>query len=434
MGNITGLGRFILLAGLAYLLIFAGLVTLNGEMLALALPLVIYLTATLVQRAPRIQLSAERTISADTLPQNQPVEVTVKITNDGSDLDEVLIVDVLPRGMQLLEGKTRVLTSLPHGASLEMHYTARAGRGSYIFNELQVSATDHLGVLRDHAEVPARKRMVYLPEITRLKKVAIRPTRTHGHFGPIPSRQAASGVEFFGLREYQMGDPRRWINWRASARHDQQIFVNQFEQERIADVGIILDARQQSNIAMPGGKSLFEYSVLAAGSLSEALLKAGNRVALLIYGFGMERTFRGYGKIQQERILYSLGQARTGHNFALESLGYLPTRFFPAGSQIVMVSPLMTGDVPPLMQLRACGYDLLVVSPDPVDFEARELGVKGDMAWDLARVERALLLRKLQRLGIRILDWQVDRPFEPLVRAALGRISPGRRLGLKGSV
>src|SRR5512143_1240224 len=151
---------------------------------------------------------------------------------------------------------------------------------------------------------------------------------------------------------------------------------------------------------MPDGKSIFEYSVQAAGSLSEALLGDGNRVALLIYGFGMERTFRGYGKVQQERILYALGQARTGHNFALESLGFLPTRFFPAGSQIVMVSPLMMNDVPALTQLRATGYELMIVSPDPVEFEAREIGVKGDLAWQLARVERVLLMRKLQRLGI----------------------------------
>ena len=146
----------------------------------------------------------------------------------------------------------------------------------------------------------------------------------------IPSRQAATGIDFYGLRDYQMGDPRRWINWRASARYDQHLFVNQFEQERIADVGIIVDARQQSNIVLADGQSIFEYSVHAAGSLSQALINDGNRVSLMIYGFGVERTFRGYGKIQQERIMYALGQARIGHNFALESLGYLPNSLLPS--------------------------------------------------------------------------------------------------------
>src|SRR5512143_2561321 len=143
---------------------------------------------------------------------------------------------------------------------------------------------------------------------------------------------------------------------------------------------------------MPDGKSLFEYSVLAAGSLSEALLNDGNRVALLIYGYGMDRTFRGYGKVQQERILYALGRARTGHNFALESLGYLPTRFFPPGSQIVMISPLLLEDVPPLTQLRATGYEVMVITPNPVNFEAEGHALKGDLAWQVATLERALLL------------------------------------------
>ncbi len=427
-------GRFILLAGLAYLLIFTGLLTLHGGIVALALPLVTYLVATLVHRAPHMQLSAERSVSADTLPQNTPIEVTVKITNNGPDLDEVVIDDRLPRGLELIEGKTRALTSLPHGASLTLRYTVRGKRGSYLLNELRVTASDHLGVLKEEDVIPAPARFVYLPDIARLRKVTIRPQRTHGHFGPIPSRQPGSGVDFYGLREYQMGDPRRWINWRASARHEQHVFVNQFEQERIADVGIIVDARMQSNITLRDGQTLFEFSVQAAGSLSDALINDGNRVGLLVYGYGMDRTFRGYGKIQQERILYALGRARTGHNFALESLGYLPTRFFPAGSQIVMISPLLMNDLPALSRLRACGYDVLVVSPDPTDFEARALGVKGELPWELANIERMLLLRKLQRMGIRVLDWEVEKPFEPLVRATLSRVSVGRRLGLKGSL
>jgi len=427
-------GRFILLAGLAYLLIFTGLLTLHGGIVALALPLVTYLVATLVHRAPHMQLSAERSVSADTLPQNTPIEVTVKITNNGPDLDEVVIDDRLPRGLELIEGKTRALTSLPHGASLTLRYTVRGKRGSYLLNELRVTASDHLGVLKEEDVIPAPARFVYLPDIARLRKVTIRPQRTHGHFGPIPSRQPGSGVDFYGLREYQMGDPRRWINWRARARHEQHVFVNQFEQERIADVGIIVDARMQSNITLRDGQTLFEFSVQAAGSLSDALINDGNRVGLLVYGYGMDRTFRGYGKIQQERILYALGRARTGHNFALESLGYLPTRFFPAGSQIVMISPLLMNDLPALSRLRACGYDVLVVSPDPTDFEARALGVKGELPWELANIERMLLLRKLQRMGIRVLDWEVEKPFEPLVRATLSRVSVGRRLGLKGSL
>lgn len=430
--EVTGqlaLGRFLVLSGLAFTLVFAGLLSMNGGPLVLAIPLLVYLTFTLFNRPPDIQLTANRTVTQEMVQQYSLIQVKVEITNHGPDLEEALIEDHLPNGLQLVEGKTRVLTSLPAGTTFEMNYTVRARRGRYFLQDILVSASDHLGVSRKRVLLPARKKLLFLPQVTRLRKISIRPQRTHGHFGPIPSRKTGSGVDFYGLREYQMGDPRRWINWRANARHDQLLFVNQFEQERIADVGIILDARQQSNIILPNGESLFEYGVLAAGSVSEALLNMGNKVGLVIYGYGMERVFPGYGKVQQKRILRALGQARTGHNFALESLGSLPTRFFPYGSQIVMISPLVSSDVPAFARLRANGYEIVVISPDPVAFEAGPDAPKGEVAVEIARVERVLTLRKLQRMGIRILDWPIDRPFEPLVRATLSRLTPGRVRG-----
>ncbi len=424
-------GRFLLLGSIIYALFFLGLVTLNGGPLVLSLPLIIYLGAALLHRPPKAQLQAARSFSADTIPQLTPVEVKVIIKNEGPDLEEVLLEDNLPQGLTLVDGDTRALTSMPHGSEVELSYTIRARRGSYDFKEVSVTAGDHLGVLRQKVELPAAARLVFLPESVHLKHVAIRPPRTHGHSGPIPARKAGSGVDFYGLREYQMGDPRRWINWRASARHEQNLFVNQFEQERIADVGIILDARQQSNIVMKNGESLFEYGVLATASLSDAFLSDGNRVGLLIYGFGMERTFPGYGKVQQDRIMRALGQAHTGHNFALESLRYLPTRFFPAGSQIVFVSPLLAEDVPAFTRLRATGYEVMVVSPNPVNFEAHAMKAYGGLAWKLASIERSLLIHKLERMGIRVLDWSVDQPFEPLVRSKLSRAVPVQRVAVR---
>ena len=415
-------GRFLVLGSLIYALLFLGLITINGGFLALAIPLVVYLGAALLHHSPAVQLSITRTLSADSLQQHNPVTVKVRIVNEGADLEELLIEDPLPRGLERTEGKNTVLTSLAKGAAVEVEYTIRGRRGTYYFQDVLVTAGDHLGVIRQKAILPARASLTYLPDSTRLGRVAIRPPRTHGHSGPIPARKQGAGVDFYGLREYQLGDPRRWINWRASARHDQELFVNQFEQERIADVGIILDARKQSDITLQNGESLFEHSVMAVASLSDAFLKDGNRVGLLIYGFGLHRTFPGYGKIQQDRIMRALGQARTGHNFALESLRYLPTRFFPAGSQIVMVSPLASSDVAAFTRLRACGYEILVISPDPVDFEARGLGKNGELSWKIANIERALLLHRINRLGVRVVDWQVDKPFAPLVRTRLSRM------------
>jgi uncharacterized protein (DUF58 family) len=264
------------------------------------------------------------------------------------------------------------------------------------------------------------RRLAILPFVPSMRRIPIRPLRTRGFAGPITSRQAGSGTDFFGVRTYEPGDPQRWINWRLSARHPREIFVTQFEQERIADVGLILDARERNNV-MANGDSLFECAVEATAALADMFLADGNRVGLLIYGRGLERTFPGYGKRQRERILQALAGARLGGSLVFDNLDYLPTRFYPAKSQIVLISPLCEADPPVLSRLRARGYHVLVVSPDPIDFEKRGIPQTeiGKMAIRIARAQRNLWTYQLKRLGIPVIDWRVDQPLDAAVRVGM---------------
>ncbi|MCK7482209.1 MAG: DUF58 domain-containing protein [Candidatus Moduliflexus flocculans] len=78
-----------------------------------------------------------------------------------------------------------------------------------------------------------------------------------------------------GTRPFVDGDPQRHINWKASARWD-TLITNLFEQERIADIGIVLDARKVAEVSN-GDESLFEHSVQAAAGLARYFLGKGNR-------------------------------------------------------------------------------------------------------------------------------------------------------------
>jgi len=77
-----------------------------------------------------------------------------------------------------------------------------------------------------------------------------------------------------------------------------------------------------------------------------------------------------------------------------------------------------------LIRLRARGYSLLVVSPDPVSFEAQALGSDRTVALAarIARLERAMLIHRLQRAGVQVVDWQVERPFDQVVHTTLVRL------------
>ena len=78
----------------------------------------------------------------------------------------------------------------------------------------------------------------------------------------------------------------------------------------------------------------------------------------------------------------------------------------------------------PLIQLRAQGYEVMVVSPNPVNFELSYLPSNETfgLAGRVIRMERTLLLQRMGRAGIHVLDWDVAEPFDLFVRRRLGRI------------
>jgi uncharacterized protein (DUF58 family) len=398
------------------------MLNMQGEFLALALPLVTYLLVGYIQAPEKTNFKATRHLSAERVSPNANVDITVTVTNHGPGLEEVLLDDPVPEGLTVHSGFSRHLVMLGKGASYTFKYTASGPRGGYVFDALEAQVSDPIALRSTRVRVEAQGRLFVLPPVTRIRPVAIRPRRTRVYAGSIPARAGGTGTEFFGVREYQPGDAPSAINWRASARYVDKLYANEFQQERVADVAIVLDGRLRTN-EFARGHSLFEYSVQAAGSLADALLTQGNRVGLLVYATYLAWTFPGYGKIQRERILHALANAKTGESQVFSDLEHIPTRLFPAKSQIILVSPLCEEDFPTLLQLRAQGYEVMVVSPNPVKFELSYLPANElvQLAGRVIRMDRALLLQKMERAGIHVLDWDIAEPFDHFVRRRLGR-------------
>jgi uncharacterized repeat protein (TIGR01451 family) len=416
------MSRSLLLSLLSYSLLLAGMITVEGALLALALPLVTYLIVGYLQAPEKIKLEATRHLSAERVSPDTKVDVTVTVTNRGPSLEEVLLEDVLPNGLTVRSGYSRHLLRLKKDETYTFAYTVSGPRGGYVFEVVQARVHDHLAVSRSVVRVESKGRLFVLPPVTRIRQVAIRPRGTRVYAGTIPARAGGAGTDFFGVREYQPGDPPRAINWRASARSVDKFYANEFQQERVADVGIVLDGRLRTN-EFGRGRSLFEYSVQATASIADALLNQGNRVGLLLYASYLSWTFPGYGKIQRERILHALANAKTGESQVFSDLEHIPQRLFPPKSQILLVSPLSDDDLNPLIQLRAQGYEVMVVSPNPVKFELAYLPMNETigLAGRVVRMERALLLQKMGRSGIHALDWDVSEPFDLFVKRRLSR-------------
>jgi uncharacterized protein (DUF58 family) len=415
------MSRVFILGLLIFLLVIGGLATLKAGWLALAIPLAVYLFASFLLAPERVDLTVARSISVERTAPGMPIIVTLTITNNGSELYHLLLHDPLPPFLKITDGSATRLTSLKTRQTITWTYTMTGQRGFHVFSGLEAEVGDPFGVLVQHQVLPTSGQILILPFAPRVRRVSIRPRVTRVYSGTIPARQGGSGVEFFGVREYAPGDPPRAINWRSTARHQQAVFANEYEQERVADVGIILDGRQRVN-EFSHGRSIFEHSVVAAASLTNAFLSTGNRVGLLVYGQFVNWTYPNYGKLQQERILQALARATTGDSQVFSGM-YIPRSLFPAHSQIVLVSPTHFEDVEALVRLRAGGYSLIVVSPDPVLFESRFLPQSAEVRYAarILRLQRHVTLQRLRHAGIQVVDWDVEHPFERVVQSVLSR-------------
>lgn len=412
-----------LTVGLAILaLFFTSLIARSGVLAWMALPFLFYLVIGVLQApaSEKVHFEATRSLSAAGSEGDPTWEMRVTVRNLGAAVDHLLLSDRLDPGMEIIEGSIQRPVAIGAGEETELKYTFRAGRGMFTWKSLRIVASDPLGLIETELKLPAEAEATVHPEMEKFPSITLRSRSTLHSPGSIPARREGSGTDFWGVREYQPGDSLRWLDWRLAARHPHKFFTREFEQEEIADISLVLDARQKTDLWV-GDDSLFEHAVSAAGSLAKAFLHQGHRVSLLVAGDHLVNVYPGYGKLQLNRILRCLSRAKTGSNASINSLQHIPFRIFSRRSLIVILSPLARGDGPLFPRIRSLGYQALLISPDPFDF-ARPV-FKRDAASSLAvrsaYLERCLELRKITQLGIPVIDWQVDRPLSPLVRGAL---------------
>lgn len=401
--------RVLFLLGLVYALLLAALISRSGSLAVLSLPLLVYL-ATGVWTVPEdIRLEAVRSVSRARLYALETLDMCLTITNRSECHLSVQLSDTILDGLHIVEGQAGRWVTLAPGKQVQLCYQLQAHRGIYAWQSVQAQICDSLGLLEIRRALPAPAEVVVQPRGEKLRRVTLRPESTLHAAGPIPAHLAGTGTDFWGVRAYQPGDSLRRIHWLQAARHTGQLYTKESEQEEIADIGLILDGRQATDLNIEG-QALFESALIAAASLAEFFLHRGNRVGLLIYGAALTRVFPGYGKTQLNHIQRALAQATTGSSSILDSLRYLPVRLFPSRCQLIMISALVPGDLQAFPRLRSFGYPVLLISPDPTDFAARRLPTTPatNLALRAARLERRQQLRQIASMGVQVVDWPVD--------------------------
>jgi uncharacterized protein (DUF58 family) len=415
---------------LIFCLLIAALITRNGEIAWMLLPFLAYLGLGLLQTPPseKVCLSATRTLEQTRSNGSTAIEVCLTVQNMAAEEVSCFIAETAQPEMKISADELSRWVTLQAGESTELKYTFTAARGDFVWKSIKTVVSDPLGLIETELSLPAEAMIQIRPRLKKFKAIPIRPRNTVHSPGSIPARLGGNGTDFFGIREYHPGDPLRSLDWRLTARHPRKFFTKEFEQEEIAEIGLILDARQGVDLRL-GEESFFEACVGATASLAETFLHQGDRVSLLVFGGTMLNVFPGYGKTQLHRLLGCLSKARVGTGKrAYTNLDFIPIRMFPNHALVIIISPLTSSDFSLFRRLRAYGYQALLICPDPLDFAGQTLAqdLTSQLAIRATRLERCLRLKSIAQLHIPVIDWQVRQPLFPLVRNALSR-SRGQR-------
>ncbi len=397
----------------------------NSDVALLILPFGAYLAAGMIQ-APdrtRVEVTAERSLEQTRSRDTVDISSAVSLHNDSGFPICLWMGETTEPEARVSHGNLEQRVMLEPDETTELKYTLSTSRGNFSWENIRVRVSDPLDLVKFDVLLQAGGDIQVRPLIRKFKPIGLHPRSTLHSPGSIPARLGGSGTDFYGVREYHAGDPLRSLDWRMTARHPFKFFTKEFEQEEIADIGLILDARQNTELLV-GQKSLFEYGVNAAASLAEMFLHQGHRVSLLVFGKQLSIVFPGYGKTQLHRVMNCLSKAKVEVDERISiHLDFLPIRVFPSRSMIIVISPMASGDKSLYQRLKANGYQALLVSPDPIDFMKPILKNDRDtrLALRTVKMERRLNLNAIAQLQIPVIDWNVTQPLYPLVRNALTR-------------
>jgi len=429
MPNSKSLFIILLIVGL----FITALLSRQANLILLALPLLTYLLMGILHSPGDIHLQTSRHISRSPGTVDETVEMRVTAQNSGTSPAYFCLQDSLFQSMNLLQGKPGRFIYVTPGEQNDLTYIFRARRGLYAWKTIRVIATDPFSLFEQVKDHPAQAEVLISPTPARLRHISIRPLITRHIPGSMPARLAGSGTNFFSIREYQPGDPLRKIHWRGAARHPGELFTKEFEQDEIADIGLILDARAVEGDAN-GEDSLFEHAVNATSSLAELFLREGNRVGLLVFGEKMTAIYPSNGRKHLHLIHRTLAQALAGRNIPLDYLSYFSYRLFPRQSIVFLISPLDPRDLPTYSRLTVEGYQVVLISPDPINHSAK--GAPADpihsLAYRAAKLERYEQLNQLINLGIQVVDWSTDSSLNDVLHEKLIPLAMGHPRRIRG--
>ncbi len=234
----------------------------------------------------RMRLRLRRTLSPIRVHAGEYAAVTLRVTNLGRRTPAFTITDFVTgtSGAVLQTGPLR--TAMTSEGSYQLP-TGRRGR--LAVGPATITVTDPLALAEVTVSVGEATKFVVFPRIVPLPAMAIAAgTQTLASSGRFHSLHRV-GEDFYGLRDYTVGDDPRRIHWRSTARLGRPM-VREGEIPKQNQMSVLLDTRADSYSGTTGGGTIaesFDLAVTVAASVIATTLDRGDAVKLVTTSGGV---------------------------------------------------------------------------------------------------------------------------------------------------
>jgi uncharacterized protein (DUF58 family) len=194
--------------------------------------------------------------------------------------------------------------------------------------------------------------------------------------GDYKSPSRGDGLDLADLREYQLHDDVRRIDWNATARLDTP-FVRDYLEDREIPVWFLLDmspSMQFEGVSVSKHAVLMEFTLL----MCRLMLGRGNRAGAMIFSGQVDRTIPANGgRRQLLHILNEVGNYRPGRQVTdLKAVLGHAARVIRRRSLVFVVSDFISGPGwDDALRLLAVKHDVVAVRlTNPLDTRMPDLG------------------------------------------------------------
>jgi uncharacterized protein (DUF58 family) len=378
----------------------AALALRRPELAAIALPFGLLLVLGL-RWTPSPNVVVELAVGAERTLERVPVDAEL-LLRANAPIDRLEIALDLPDGIEAEEGAATQAVRLSGELERAIPLRLRADRwGVYELGRIEVRAWDLFRMVVWQRRSPAAHVLRAYPSSKAVSAI-VSAVETQAFTGSEVSRAKGDGIEYADIREYMPGDRVRSINWRATARRG-ALVVNERHPERSTDVVLLLDSYAD---VRGDGFSTLDEAARVASTLAQRFLERRDRVGLVTLGGVLRWLQPGLGVTQRYRLLETLIETGIEPTYTWRDLGVIPSRVLPAKALVLALTPLVDQRfVAALVDLRARGFDLVVVELDPMEAVKPGSGEIGMLAHRIWLLEREANRALLERLGVGVARW-----------------------------